>query len=212
MRRSHPQILIGALMIGGGLLFLLQALGVLPHGMALFWTLVFGLSGGLFAYVFALNRENWWALIPAAALLGIAAAIALGALFPAAADPWSGAIFMAVLSLGFWGIWLSRRDWWWAIIPAGAILSVSAMIVAGSLLPGELAPLSMLFLGLGLTFGLLLLVPTNEGHIRWPAVPALVLLLLGALSAFVFSPSLQLLAPALLILGGILLIVRVLRR
>jgi hypothetical protein len=130
---------------------------------------------------------------------------------PAAADPWAGALFLALLSLGFWGVWLSNRDAWWAIVPAGAILSVSAMIVAGSLLPGALAPLSVLFLGMGLTFGLLWLAPTQEGRMRWPAIPALVLLLLGAFSAFLFSPSLQLLGPALLILGGVLLIVRVLR-
>jgi hypothetical protein len=212
MHKSRPQILIGLALIGGGLLFLLQSYGILPEGAALFWTLAFAISGGIFLYVFTLNRDNWWALVPAAALLGVAGVIALGTFLPAAADPWSGALFMAVLSLGFWGIWLSKRDAWWAIIPAGAILSVSAMIVAGELLPGELAPLSVLFLGLGLTFGLLLLVPTEEGRMRWPAVPALVLLLIGAFSTLLFSPSLQLAGPVLLILGGILLVVRALRK
>jgi len=211
MRESRPQILVGLLLIIGGVLFLLQSLGVLPQGSALFWSLAFLTGGGIFLYVFITRRENWWALIPAAALLGVAAVIALGALFPAAADPWAGAFFMALLSLGFWGVWLSKREAWWAIVPAGALLSVSAMIIAGSLLPGELSPLSVLFLGMGLTFGLLLLVPTPEGRMRWPMVPALVLLLLGAFSAFLFSPSLQLLGPALLILGGVLLVVRVLR-
>jgi len=70
----------------------------------------------------------------------------------------------------------------------------------------------VLFLGLGLTFGLLLLVPTEEGRMRWPAVPALVLLLIGAFSTLLFSPSLQLAGPVLLILGGILLVVRALRK
>ncbi len=212
MHRSRPQILAGLALIVGGLLFLLQSLGILPQGASVFWTLAFATSAGIFLYVFAINRENWWALIPAAALLGIAGAIALGALLPESADPWAGALFMAVLSLGFWGIWISHRDAWWAILPAGAVLSVSAMIVAGGLLPGELAPLSVLFIGLGLTFGLLLLVPTEEGRMSWPAVPALVLLLLGAFSTLLFSSSLQLLGPALLILGGIVLIVRVLRK
>ena len=212
MHTSRPQILVGLALIGGGLLFLLQRFGFLPEGASLFWTLAFAISGGLFLYVFVLGRDNWWALVPAAALLGVAGVIALGAFLPAAADPWSGALFMAVLSLGFWGIWLSKRDAWWAIIPAGAILSVSAMIAAGGLLPGGFAPLSVLFLGLGLTFGLLLLVPTEKGRMRWPAVPALVLLLIGAFSTLLFSPSLQLLGPVLLILGGILLVVHALRK
>ncbi len=47
---------------------------------------------------------------------------------------------------------------------------------------------------------------------RWPAVPALVLLLIGAFSTLLFSPSLQLAGPVLLILGGILLVVRALRK
>ena len=89
-------------------MFLLQSYGILPEGAALFWTLAFAISGGIFLYVFTLNRDNWWALVPAAALLGVAGVIALGTFLPAAADPWSGALFMAVLSLGFWGIWPSN--------------------------------------------------------------------------------------------------------
>ena len=86
------------------------------------------------------------------------------------------------------------------------------MIASVGLFPGELAPLSVLLLGLGLTFGLLLLVPTKEGRMRWPAVPALVLVLLGAFSTLFLSPSLQFLGPVLLVVGGIMLIVRALRR
>jgi len=212
MSKSKPQLLVGLLLIIGGILFLLQSIGILPEGTMLFWMLAFATSGGIFLYVFAANRENWWALIPAAALFGVAVAIGAGALLPAGDDPWAGALFMAVLSLGFWGIWLSKRDAWWAIIPAGAILSVAAMIAAVGLFPGELAPLSVLLLGLGLTFGLLLLVPTKEGRMRWPAVPALVLVLLGAFSTLFLSPSLQFLGPVLLVVGGIMLIVRALRR
>ncbi|MCJ7511381.1 MAG: hypothetical protein MUO23_00255 [Anaerolineales bacterium] len=212
MRRSQPQILIGLLLIVGGLLFLFQSLGILPTGSALFWALAFATGGGIFLYVFAASRENWWASIPSAALFGIASAIALDAFLQRSADPWAGAVFMGVLSLGFWGVWLANRQAWWAIIPAGAVLSVSGMILVGGLVPAELAPLSVLFLGMGLTFGLLLLVPTAEGRMRWPAVPALVLLLLGGFSTLLFSPSLQFLGPGLLILGGLLLIVRVFRK
>ncbi len=212
MRKAQPQILIGLLLIVGGLLFLLQSLGLLPAGSALFWTLAFATGGAIFLYVFLLSGDNWWAAIPSAALFGVAASIALGAFFPAHADPWGGALFMGVLSLGFWAVWLANRNAWWAIIPAGAVLSVAAMTLAGTLADGEMAALTVLFIGMGLTFGLLLLVPTPEGRMRWPLVPALVLLLLGAVSSLVFSSSLSYMGPALLILGGILLILRVLRK
>ena len=82
MSKSKPQLLVGLLLIIGGILFLLQSIGILPEGTLLFWTLAFATSGGIFLYVFAANRENWWALIPAAAPFAVAVAIGAGALLP----------------------------------------------------------------------------------------------------------------------------------
>ena len=72
---------VGAiLLIGVGILLLLQNFGILGGVVALIWSLIFAAGGLIFVYMFLTNRTPWWALIPGFTLLGLAALIALEAL------------------------------------------------------------------------------------------------------------------------------------
>jgi hypothetical protein len=62
MRWLESRILWGIVFIVGGVLFLLQNLGILWLGN-LFWIVLLGLGSLFFLSFFLQNRANWWALI-----------------------------------------------------------------------------------------------------------------------------------------------------
>ncbi|MCX7680501.1 MAG: hypothetical protein N2508_00790 [Anaerolineae bacterium] len=199
----------GIILIAMGLLFLLENLGVLRGAFALLWALVFGVGGGLFLYVFLMDRARWWAVIPGGALIGIMLMIALDQLAPDLSSEWGGAVFMACLGLAFWVVYLVAREHWWAIIPGGTMLTIALVIALSSLEGFE--PGGVFLLGLGLTFGLLALVPTREGRMKWPLIPAGVLTLIGLALLFAAADILSYLLPVALILAGLYLIFRMVR-
>lgn len=65
-----------------------------------------------------------------------------------------------------------------------------------------------LFFGLAVTFGLLAILPTPEGRMRWTIIPATVLVFVGALVTTEATVVLGFVWPAALILGGLYLIFR----
>lgn len=105
MRRYDPRLIIGVLLVLGGLLSLLDAMGVVSDGGDIFWGLVFAAGGLIFLYMLINNRENWWAAFPAFTLLGLAASSFL----PNALEGYSGLVFFAGLSLGFWWVYSPGR-------------------------------------------------------------------------------------------------------
>jgi len=101
-----------------------------------------------------------------------------------------------------------RRDFWWAVIPGGVLWTVALVSGLSSALPGELTS-GILFLGLGLTFALLSLVPTPQGRMKWALIPGGVMLLLGLIVTVSAAGSLFVyLWPAVLILAGLYLLAR----
>ncbi len=117
MQDRRTSIILGALLVVAGLVFLAQNLELLGSMENLIWVVLFGLGGLAFLYVFAANREQWWAIIPGFTLLGLAALIGFGESLGAL----GGAFFLGAIGLAFWVIYALRRDFWWAIIPAGAL-------------------------------------------------------------------------------------------
>ena len=73
MRRYDPRLLLGVLLVLGGLLSLLDAMGIISNGGGIFWGLIFAAGGLIFLYMLISTRENWWAAFPAFTLLGLAA-------------------------------------------------------------------------------------------------------------------------------------------
>lgn len=206
-RRIQSRVLWGVLLIGGGTLFLLQNVGVLPEGLELFWALVFAVGAVLFLIPFVAAPSNWWAAIPGFALLGLAALLAYGRLAPAARMDWGGSLFLAMLGLGFVAVYVRRIRHWWALIPGGVLVTLAVVAGLANLGRAELGG-TVLFFGLAMTFALLAVVPGPAANRRWPLYPALALLLL-ALVAWVPGERFALIAwPVLLIGFGLYLLLR----
>jgi hypothetical protein len=197
----------GILLVAAGILLLLQALGLLAGGLDLLWVLLFGAGGAVFVYVFLVNRANWWAVIPGFVLLSLAALMAFDWLAPELGGDWEGALFLGGIGLAFWVVYLASRENWWAVIPGGVLLTLALVVGLSSGLEGVEVG-GVFFLGLGLTFGLLSLVRTPEGRMKWALIPAAVLLVMGLLITATATAVLKYVWPAALVLVGLYLIVR----
>ena len=102
-------------------------------GGELLWALFFALGGIAFIAAYLLEPARWWAPIPGAALLAIAAPIALSAMGQPVATL-GGPASLAILSFGFVAVYLGdRQARWWAIIPGGAILTLALVAALGTL-------------------------------------------------------------------------------
>jgi hypothetical protein len=176
MKKFNFRILLGGgLMFLGGLLFLEQ-FGLLKGAADWFWAAILAVIGGFFVSFFLQSpARNWWAIIPAFALFGMAA----DSILPASLDVFSGMFFLGAIGLAFWVIYASDRSRWWAIIPGGVLLTLAAVSVLDNFLPGEGSG-GVFFIGLGLTFLLVALLPNQGEDTRWAYVPAAILVLFGA--------------------------------
>ncbi len=207
MDRLGVRIILALLLIAAGIVFLLDSLEVIEFG-ALLWAVAFVLAGLIFLAVFVLDREQWWAVIPGFVLLSLGGLIGTSELLPGLEGEWMGALFLGGISLPFWVLFLMRRDFWWAIIPGGVLLTVALIAGLGDTLPGEIIG-GILFLGIGLTFAIVSLLPTPEGRMRWALIPAGVMLFLGLM--VMASTGGELFAyiwPAAFIIAGLYLLIR----
>lgn len=167
------------------------------------------LAAGFGGVYLVQRRSNWWALIPAAALLLLALVIGLSAVI----GELSGMVFFLGLGLAFvvvyWAEIDGRRHHWWALIPAGALFSLALVILLATLGLAALSA-SALFLGLGLTFGLLYLLRGPERPLDWAWIPALALLGFGVFVLAVSGDprSAGIIVALALIVGGLLLALR----
>jgi hypothetical protein len=210
MRRLELRILWGLLLIVGGILFLLDSLGIAAVG-AVVWLVLIGIASLAFLFIFATApRTNWWAAIPGFVLLGLTGTMALDQMTGEGAGDWSGALFLGGIALAFWVIYFVNPDHWWAVIPGGVLLTLSLVAGLSSVLEGvEIG--GVFFLGLGLTFALLALLPTPEGRLTWAIIPAIVLLVMGALITAAAAQLIDYVWPVALVVGGLYLLYRVFR-
>jgi hypothetical protein len=210
LKLLESRIFWGVVLIIGGVLFLLQSLFGIQLG-GLFWSIVFVLGGLFFLSVFFANRANWWAIIPGFTLIGISATIVTGELFPSLAGTRGGSFVLGAIGLSFLVIYLLNREFWWAIIPSGVLLTLAIVISLESLLT-DTGFVSLFFLGMALTFAIVALVPNPEGRMQWPWIPAGILGLMGIIFGAFSGEFMVYLVPLALILGGGILIFQTLRR
>lgn len=210
MKRFDVRAIGGILLIVVGVLLLLQNIGIFVGVVALIWALIFAAGGLIFLYMFLTNRTQWWAIIPGFALLGLAALIALDEFFPRVGDILGGTLFLGGIGLAFWVIYFLKRESWWAVIPGGVMFTLALIAGLDSVFEG-LETGGVLFLGLGLTFGLLSFVPTPQGRMKWALIPAAVLLVMGLLITAATTGLLNYLWPIALILAGLYLLFRLFR-
>jgi hypothetical protein len=199
MKRFDARTIFGgALILLGGLL-LLEQFNILHGAAGLFWGVLFLLGAAYFFRVFLSDpRGQWWAIIPGMVMLGIGG----GALLPAAFDAWSGAFFLACIGVAFFAVYVTDRARWWGIIPGGVLLTLAVIDIVDKNL-GGMDTGSLFFLGLGLTFLLVALLPNPFGKTQWAYIPAVVLMVIGALIGSASTTGLAAyIWPVVLILGG----------
>jgi hypothetical protein len=212
MKRIQWQYIFGTLLILFGVVFLLDNFNVIDSVSDIFFGLLFALGGAFFLYIYLSENKQWWALIPGFALLGLGALIGLDALLPSWGDDIGGTLFLASISLPFWIIYLRfRGDFWWALIPAGVMLTLALITGVESLMPGLDLEGPLLFFGMGLTFFVLGFIPTPGGQMRWAFIPAAILTLMGFIVLAIEFESGAIFAAAALILVGVYQIYRALR-
>ena len=210
MKARDWRTILGVGLIALGALALLQSLGILsPSGslVAVLFGVLFALGGLAFlSVVWGDRTEHWWAVIPGMVLLSLGGLMLLTQFFPAFADK-GGGFFLGGIALAFWLVYVLRRDFWWALIPAGTLttLAVVAALDEFAALEGG----GVFFLGLALTFALVALLPKER--MTWPWIPAGVLLVLGVGVLFSAGALVNYVWPAALILGGVYLIFRSIR-
>jgi len=207
MKRIDGSRLLGLALVGAGLLFLLQNLGFFGSLQSAFWALIFGAAGVGFLAALARNSAHWWAAIPGCALLGIGLLIALDVLAPALASDWGGPLFLGMLGLGFWVVYLVRRAYWWAIIPGGVLFTLALVAGMSETMVSDAAGW-VFFMGLSATFGLVYLLPTNEGRKQWAIYLAAALLAMAVLVMAAMGQVANMVWPTALILAGVYLMYR----
>jgi hypothetical protein len=212
MERQWLRIFISLALIGFGVLVLLNNLNLLPFdvtGMQWFWLAVFGTIGLVFLGVYASNRqENWWAVIPGFTMIGLA--ILISNIIPPAYAELSGGVFLGAIGLAFWFIYFSRREFWWAIIPAGVLTTLAFVASLSGQVGGNYSGAAF-FIGLALTFLVVYVTPTPEGRMAWAIFPAGILGVLGLFLLLGVGDLARFFWPVALILFGLFMVFQAMR-
>jgi len=200
MKFFDNRVLWGALSILAGGLFMLQNLDLIPSAWGVIWGMFFGIAGGVFLYIFFSDRTQWWTVIPGVTLLGLMVLVVADQFFPSFENIWGGSIFLGGIALSFWLVYLVNREAWWAIIPAGVLSTLAAVAVLDEFMDDAGW---IFFIGLGLTFILVGVLPTSQGQMTWAFIPGGILLLLGLFTATPLYSVINYVWPvALILLGG----------
>jgi hypothetical protein len=199
-------LIIGGALILFGILFLLNNFNIFEIGVSSIFAGVFVLAGLIFLVVFFLDQEQWWALIPGFVMMGVGATILVGEFVSHSVVDLSGAVMLIFIALPFWIIYILKRDFWWALFPAGGLTSIAAL----TLIPGKYEDLgvSIMFLGWAGTFLLVYFLAKQKWAI-WPTLglaAMAVAFLAGAFDVFGY------LWPIVIIGAGAYLIYRAMRK
>jgi len=201
MKRFDYRILVGAALIMGGILMLLDKTGVLQGATDFFWAGLLAIAAGIFLFWFFSDRSKWWAAIPGFTLAGMAAsALLLDRI------GWGGLAFLGGIGVGFWAVYIRQPAQWWAIIPGGVLLTLgftSALTEAFNIVDTG----GVFFVGLGLTFLLVALL----AKMKWAFIPSAVLLLLGFFLGTPFVGVLEYAWIGILLIAGVVLVISAVR-
>jgi len=199
-------LIIGGALILFGILFLLNNFKIFEISVGSVFAGIFALAGLIFLIVFFLDREQWWALIPGFVLMGVGATILVGEYVTLRGVDIAGAVMLIFIALPFWIIYILKRDFWWALFPAGALTSIAAM----TLIPSRFEDLSVavMFFGYAGTFALVYFLAKQKWAI-WPVLGLLAMaiaFLAGAFDVFGY------LWPIVIIGAGAYMIYRAMRK
>lgn len=212
--RRDPRIIFGLLLILAGVLFGLQELNLISGNWEdPVFTLAYGVGFVFFLLSFLEDRTRWWAALAGLILLGLTLAQASEMLLPGFAADFSGPVFLGMIGIAFLSVYIIDRQMWWAIIPSGVMLSLTALLVVDELplnLPFDSA--GLLFIGMGLTFFILYFLPGQRDQLSWAIFPALPLLIFGLFIGFGEEQLWGYIWPVLIIAVGLYFLIGAMRR
>jgi hypothetical protein len=116
-----------------------------------------------FWIIYALNPENWWAIIPGGVLVTVALVVGFSSTFKEGA--WLGGVFFLGLGATFGLLWLltpRQERPRWALIAAAALLVVGIVVTfAGSALAIYIWPAALILGGLYLILRMVISRPRS---------------------------------------------------
>lgn len=194
MKHANIRLIGTLLVLAGTFVFLINTglLGALP---AFVWMLTLFIAGAVF-WLGTLSTLPLWERIIGFALLGVFAIITSGR--------FAGVAALGFPALAFALLYLADRRRWWAILPAGVLGSVGALIATETLFGWDGVP--VLFLGFAATFAYLYLLPQARGGQRWALYPAVVWIILTVIVNDPSGRTPDWILPLLLTGGGALLL------
>jgi MFS family permease len=164
----------------------------------------------MFVATYVSNRTQWWALIPGVTLVFLSGMIIVEAFIPQVSEALGGVLVLGGVGVSFLVVYLANRANWWALIPAGVMMTLAVVSVMGNLYGDRYETGGVFFLGLGLTFLLVALLPNPQGSMKWAYIPAVILGIMGVLLLATAAPLVNYFWPIALILVGAVLFVRTL--
>ncbi|PWB50907.1 MAG: hypothetical protein C3F13_15490 [Anaerolineales bacterium] len=200
----------GVLLILGGVLFLLDTFNIISID-DLLWLIITAVAGVLFVAVYLFNHDHWWALIPGIILLALATLIGLTTYLPGFSDSnLEPLVIFGGIALSFLLVYLADRMNWWAIIPMGIMATLGSVAVLSN--QTRIPTSGIFFLGLGLTFVLVAILPNKVGSMKWAWIPGGILGVFGLVLLVAQEDLLNYIWPLALIICGLQLIIRSFRR
>jgi hypothetical protein len=197
--------------VWGGLLILFGVMALVETYTDLtawVWVAILAAAGlGVFG-VYLTDRSQWGLLIPAYVLWAVAGLIALVTL-NVLRDESVATYVLAAIALPFLVAFLRDRSQWGLLIPAYVLLAVGVMIplIEAGVLSDLLIPAYVLF-AIAIPF---FVVYAQDPKQWWPLIPGGILAVVG-ISFLVAEAVVQYIGPAVLVLVGVWILVRVFTR
>src|SRR3990172_9548139 len=202
--KGNYRVIFGLLLILAGILLGLQQLNLIPGGWNdVFGGILFGVGFAFFLTTYLGNRSQWWAALLSFIFLGLTLSNLSEIFLPGFGDI-GGSLFLFMIGFGFLFVYYVDRMMWWAVIPGGVMLSLTAVTLAEEVVQLRgIESGGLLFIGLGLTFLALTFLKVEGQPLSWGIFPALALLIFGFFITFNQANVWSYLWPLFIILLGV---------
>lgn len=168
MFSSKNDAILGLLLIALGLAILASNLDFFDVGSTILGILLFGGLGSVFLSIYRRGEDNWWAIIPASVLFGLAIVTLMEApeSTPAAL---SRAVFLWACASPFVLLFRRAPRFFWAILPGGFLIIVGLVALISDTRLGEALLAWLVYWGIGGAFAMIFL---RQPARWWSIIPA----------------------------------------
>ena len=172
------------------------------------WVAILVAAGLAVFGVYLTDRSQWGLLIPAYVMWAVAGLVALITL-NVLQDEAIAAYVLTAIALPFLVVYIRNREQWWALIPAYVLLAVGLMVLLleSGILSDLLVPAYVMF-SIAIPF---LVVYARNRQQWWALIPSGILSIIG-IAFLIAEAAVQFIFPAILIVVGIVILVRVFTR